>query len=87
MAKNQVYTGPTGCPEVSRLKLVAMMVKSRLLFVSICGLVFGSQVANAQRFVNLLPGKDLAGWVKRGGNASYAMEGNELVGSCVLNTP
>lgn len=37
--------------------------------------------------VDLIPGKDLAGWVRRGGNANYAVEGKEIVGTSVLNTP
>lgn len=43
--------------------------------------------AGAQKSVDLLPSKDFAGWVKRGGNATYSMEGKEIVGSCVMNTP
>ena len=43
-------------------------------------------LAHAQKFVDLLPGPDLAGWQVRGGNAKYRMDGRELVGSCVLNT-
>ncbi|MCO5296777.1 MAG: DUF1080 domain-containing protein [Fimbriimonadaceae bacterium] len=43
--------------------------------------------AFAQKPVDILPGKDLAGWVQRGGNATYAVEGKELVGTSVLNTP
>lgn len=35
----------------------------------------------------LLPGKDLAGWVRRGGVATFAVEGDEIVGTCVPNTP
>lgn len=37
--------------------------------------------------VDLIPGKDLTGWVRRGGNATYAIEGKEIVGTSVLNTP
>ena len=45
----------------------------------------------AQKTVSLMPtldasGKGFVGWVKKGGNATYAIEGNEVVGSCVLNT-
>ena len=43
-------------------------------------------MALAQRFVNILPNKNLDGWVSRGGKATYRMDGNELVGTCVLNT-
>lgn len=41
----------------------------------------------AQSPLNLFNGRDLAGWVQRGGNASYAVEGNEVVGTSVRNTP
>jgi hypothetical protein len=37
--------------------------------------------------VALFNGKDLTGWVQRGGKATYAVEGNEIVGTSVLNTP
>ena len=44
-------------------------------------------LAFAQRATNLLNGKDLTGWVKRGGDATYSVEGKEIVGTSVLNTP
>jgi hypothetical protein len=37
--------------------------------------------------VDLFNGKDLTGWVQRGGKAKYHVEGNEIVGTSVLNTP
>lgn len=37
--------------------------------------------------VDLFNGKDLSGWVQRGGKATYAVEGNEIVGTSVTNTP
>jgi hypothetical protein len=37
--------------------------------------------------VDLFNGKDLTGWVQRGGQATYAVEGSEIVGTSVLNTP
>jgi hypothetical protein len=37
--------------------------------------------------VALFNGKDLTGWVQRGGKAKYHVEGNEIVGTSVLNTP
>lgn len=59
----------------------------RLLFLGAIFASLASQPAIAQRFVSLMPGKNLEGWVRRGGNANYAMDGSELVGSCVLDTP
>ncbi|MBS1703103.1 MAG: DUF1080 domain-containing protein [Armatimonadetes bacterium] len=47
--------------------------------------IFLPMAALAQKPVSLI-GKDLTGWVQRGGNAKYWIEGNEIVGSCVLNT-
>jgi hypothetical protein len=35
----------------------------------------------------LFNGHDLAGWVQRGGNAVYTVEGNEIVGTSRLDTP
>lgn len=56
----------------------------------VLGLLFTSalipNLAFGQRFENLMPGKDFAGWIKRGGNATYEVQGNELIGYSVLNT-
>src|SRR5262249_31666213 len=38
-------------------------------------------------FVNLFNGKDLDGWVQRGGKAKYRVEDGQIVGSTVPNTP
>lgn len=46
-----------------------------------------SHGASGQRPTDLIGGKDLTGWVQRGGKATYAVEGKEIVGSAVLNTP
>jgi hypothetical protein len=43
-------------------------------------------VGVAQQPVDLFNGRDLSGWVQRGGKATYAIEGNEIVGTSVLNT-
>jgi hypothetical protein len=37
--------------------------------------------------LDLFNGKDLTGWVQRGGKATYTVEGNEIVGTSVTNTP
>lgn len=37
--------------------------------------------------VALFNGEDFSGWVQRGGKAVYTIEGNEIVGSSVLDTP
>ena len=41
----------------------------------------------AQAPVSLFNGKDLSGWVQRGGKATYTVEGNEIVGRSVRETP
>jgi len=38
-------------------------------------------------WVNLFNGKDLDGWVQRGGKAKYRAENGEIVGTTVPNTP
>jgi len=38
-------------------------------------------------FVSLFNGRDLAGWVKRGGSAEYQVEDGSIVGKCVPDTP
>jgi hypothetical protein len=36
---------------------------------------------------DLFNGKDLTGWIQRGGTAKYTIEGDVIVGTCVLDTP
>ena len=36
---------------------------------------------------DLFNGKDLTGWIQRGGKASYTVENNEIVGTSVPNSP
>lgn len=43
--------------------------------------------AGAQQAVDLFNGKNLTGWVQRGGKASYAVENGEIVGTSVMDTP
>ena len=38
-------------------------------------------------WVTLLPTKNFDGWRKEGGNATYRLEGGELIGQSVPNTP
>lgn len=56
-----------------------------LLLGSLC-LAYVTPVS-AQAPVDLLPGKELAGWVRRGGEATYSVQGKEIVGTSVMNTP
>ncbi|MDI1337547.1 MAG: DUF1080 domain-containing protein [Lacunisphaera sp.] len=41
----------------------------------------------AQTPVPLFNGRDLTGWIQRGGKATYTIEGREIVGRSVLDTP
>jgi hypothetical protein len=41
----------------------------------------------ADELVEIFNGKDLSGWTKRGGDATYAVENGEIVGRSVPNTP
>lgn len=44
-------------------------------------------LALAQKPQDLLPDAAFTGWVKRGGNATYSVEGKEIVGRSVRSTP
>jgi len=54
-----------------------------LLALNACSTPSGS----TGRWVDLFNGKDLDGWVQRGGNARYSVENGEIVGRAVPNTP
>lgn len=56
------------------------------LFVSLSLATALSGPAPTQKKMSLIPGPDLAGWVLRGGAATFAVEGKEIVGSAVMNT-
>jgi len=43
-------------------------------------------IAAEAGWVDLFNGKDLTGWVQRGGKANYTVEDGMIVGSSVLNT-
>jgi hypothetical protein len=54
---------------------------SLILWTAACGSAFA-----ADGWTNLFNGKDLDGWVQRGGNAKYAVEDGGIVGTSTLNT-
>ena len=56
---------------------------TRVLMV---GLVLGFGLARAEEPEGIFNGKDLTGWVQRGGKAVYAVEDGEIVGRSVPNT-
>jgi hypothetical protein len=39
------------------------------------------------KWINLFNGKDLTGWIQKGGSANYTAEGGMIVGSPILNSP
>src|SRR5262245_514739 len=55
-----------------------------LAFVAGSGLVADEPVSTGA--VPLFNGKDLRGWVQRGGKAKYRVEGGEIIGTTVPNT-
>jgi hypothetical protein len=48
---------------------------------------FTAFAATDDGFVDLFNGKDIDGWIQRGGKAKYAAENGELVGTAVADTP
>ena len=57
-------------------------LRSTLLFITACGTALA-----ADGWTDLFNGKDLTGWIQRGGKATYTVENGELVGTSVLTTP
>jgi hypothetical protein len=51
----------------------------------ICAAACGTAMAD-DGWTPLFNGKDLDGWVKRGGKATYAVDGDSIVGTSTLNT-
>ena len=45
------------------------------------------EIGLAQTTVDLFNGKDLTGWVQRGGKAKFTIENGEIVGTTMLTTP
>jgi Domain of Unknown Function (DUF1080) len=63
------------------------MISRRLPLVSLCFVLFATlPSARAAEAVDLFNGKDLTGWTKRGGAATYAVEDGAVVGRSVPNT-
>jgi hypothetical protein len=53
-----------------------------LIFIAASGIAFG-----ADGWTPLFNGKNLDGWVKRGGEAGYKIEGDAIVGTSMMDTP
>lgn len=45
------------------------------------------ETSSNEEWVELFNGKDLSGWVQRGGDAKYYVENNQIIGTTVPNTP
>ena len=56
--------------------------RTSLLLISAC-----STLTAAPYWVDLFNGKNLDGWVQRGGVAKYTVEDGVIVGTSTLNTP
>jgi hypothetical protein len=64
--------------KMSKNFLIAIMAASVSMFVS---------TANAAEWTTLFNGKDIKGWEKKGGEASYQVEDGCIVGTTKPNTP
>ena len=63
-------------------------MRRALLCLIHCSLFLGGTIMAAETdWTQLFNGKDLAGWVQRGGKAAYVVRDGVLVGSSVLDTP
>lgn len=62
-----------------------MHIPLRVLLVGLVSVLI-SATAFAEHEVEIFDGKTLAGWHKRGGNASYKVENGEIIGTSAPNT-
>jgi hypothetical protein len=62
-------------------------MQTRSVFFTVASLGLLSYTAFAGATIELFNGKDLSGWIQRGGKASYAVENGEIVGRSVAKTP
>jgi hypothetical protein len=63
------------------IRIVSLLVCCAIL------LARAAQAAEPDEWHLLFNGRDLAGWKQHGGKAQYTVEGDEIVGTSVLNTP
>jgi hypothetical protein len=62
-------------------------MKKSLIFFSLLVMTTGSTFAQKGNWTALFDGKTLQGWEQKGGKALYAVVGNEIVGTCLGDTP
>jgi 3-keto-disaccharide hydrolase len=67
------------------MKSATHMLSSLVLTLALCPLIRAADEPE-KGGVNLYNGKDLSGWVQRGGKAKYRAEGDQIVGTTVPNT-
>jgi hypothetical protein len=63
-----------------------MATRIRALALVVFASLFAPGVALADRKVEIFNGKDLTGWTKRGGKATYRVEKGEVIGRSAPNT-
>jgi hypothetical protein len=62
-------------------------MKKTVLLLSLLLGITSSAFAQTEKWTRLFDGKTLNGWSKKGGNATYTIANNEIIGTTVENTP
>lgn len=62
-------------------------MSARLIAILVCLVSTGIAGADEEKWTPLFDGKSLDNFVQRGGKATYKIEGNEILGTSVPNTP
>lgn len=75
-----------GLDPAGDLRILRIMSIKTMRLLMVCALATGTAVAE-ESWTNLFNGKDLDGWVKRGGEASYKIEDGAIVGVATPGTP
>ncbi len=64
------------------MKIPLCYLRPALVISALCSMAFA-----AEDWVPLFNGKDIDGWVQRGGKATYKVEDGAIVGTSTMNTP
>ena len=86
MNQNPRALGASGLSAFTLIELLVVIRNAMVLILMAVTLAATALGAEAG-WVNLFNGQDLTGWVQRGGQASYTVEHDTIVGTSVLNTP
>ncbi len=62
-------------------------MKPKILFLLALSFFIILPCNSQEKWINLFNGKDLTGWVEKGGSAKYSVENGMIIGSTVLNSP